>query len=300
MRPTLFHKVSLAVARRWLPHPSMPTLAVSPSSSSTARVLSGVAAIEQKRQCASASSSAADAVDAEPESEDAFGPDSTDDFETGDAVVPRTLRLYRRTREEHHRTFRWGVGSKWRSQGANRFMPVHKEHPKEIMVRDDYYESDNKNIVWEDLNEAWEVYWYEHDKLNAKPFPVKKWGLEASKREAFAFYEQLQEKNRLEAPPKIESPDEGVFYDSRMQSWVCLFWRDGRPQARCYGATKYGFEGAKMLAMAKKKDPVNGVLRLADPSGGIPATWQKKKGGLSKYAVLNPATLVQQKMQKAT
>ena len=33
---------------------------------------------------------------------------------------------------------------------------------------------------------------------------------------------------------------------------VSLFWRDGRPQSRCFSATKYGFEGSKMLAMAKQ------------------------------------------------
>ena len=28
---------------------------------------------------------------------------------------------------------------------------------KEVMVRDDYFDSDNPNIVWEELNESWEV-----------------------------------------------------------------------------------------------------------------------------------------------
>ena len=33
---------------------------------------------------------------------------------------------------------------------------------------------------------------------------------------------------------------------------VSLFWRDQRPQSRCFSAAKYGFEGSKMLAMAKQ------------------------------------------------
>jgi len=161
-------------------------------------------------------------------------------------------------------------------------MPVHKPHPKEIMVRDDYYESDNSNIVWEDLNEAWEVYWYEHNKLNAKPFPVKKWGLEGAKREAFAFYDELQESQRLHTAPRPEAPQPGVFYDNRIQSWVSLFWRNGRPLSRCFNANKYGFEGAKMLAVAKQNDPVSGVLPPAHPGGGTPLE-VKKQARIGKY-----------------
>lgn len=152
-------------------------------------------------------------------------------------------------------------------QSANRFTPVHKPHPKEVVVRDDYYESDNPNIVWENLNEAWEVYWYENKKLNAKPFPVKKYGVERSKREAAAFYEELSLAGRLGEKLKVEKPEAGVFYDARMSSWVSLFWRDGRPQTRCYSATKYGFDGSKALAVAKRQDPVNGVLPVR-PGGG--------------------------------
>ena len=32
-------------------------------------------------------------------------------------------------------------------QGKNRFMPVHKPHPMNSVVRDDYYDSDNPRIV---------------------------------------------------------------------------------------------------------------------------------------------------------
>eukprot|EP00928_Gymnodinium_smaydae_P039974 TRINITY_DN27192_c0_g1_i1.p2 TRINITY_DN27192_c0_g1~~TRINITY_DN27192_c0_g1_i1.p2 ORF type:complete len:277 (+),score=47.41 TRINITY_DN27192_c0_g1_i1:69-899(+) len=187
-----------------------------------------------------------------------------------DALAVQGARVYRRLRPEHQRVFKWGVGNKFRSQSANRFTPVHKPHPKEIPVRDDYYESSNPNIVWEDLNESWEVYWYEHTKLNAKPFPVKKYGLEQAKREAITFYDELAANGRLQEKPRIESPQEGVFFDARAQTWTCLFWRDGRPLSRSFSATKYGFDGAKSLAVAKQNDPVNGVLPLAHSGGGTP------------------------------
>lgn len=174
--------------------------------------------------------------------------------------VGRQAVVYRRRRAEHHRFFRWGIGSAFTMENKNRFQPVHKERPKEVVVRDNYYDSDNPNIVWEHLNEAWEVYWYEHQKLNAKPFPVKKFGIERSKREAFAFFEELKEAGRLNEKPRVEPPEEGVFFDARLQAWVCFFWRNGRPLARSFSASKWGLDGAKALAMAKTKDPVHGVL----------------------------------------
>jgi len=176
---------------------------------------------------------------------------------------------------EHHRIFRWGIGNKFRSLSKNRYSPVHKERPKEVVVRDDYYDSDNPNIKWENLNESWEVYWYEHNKLNAKPFPVKKFGVERAKREAFEFYEELEEESRLNEKPERESPQDGVFFDERFQDWVSLHWKDGRPQSRCYSASKYGYEGAKIIALAKQRDPVNGVLPVGR-GRGAPEEVKKK------------------------
>jgi len=182
--------------------------------------------------------------------EDAFG-----------ELVP-SVRVYRRSRAEHQRIFRWGVGNAFRMQSQNRFTPVHKPHPKEVCVRDDYYATENPNIVWEELNEVWEVYWYENSKLNARPFPVKKFGVERAKREAYAWYEELRDAGRLKTKKHIPSPQPGVFYDARMQDWVCFFWRDNRPLSRCFSANKFGFDGAQKLAVAKQNDPVNGVLPL--------------------------------------
>lgn len=189
-------------------------------------------------------------------------------------VAGRGARVFRRQRQEHQRVFRWGVGNRFRMENKNRFMPVHKPHPKEVTVRDDYYKSENANVRWENMNEAWEVYWYENRKLNAKPFPVKKFGIERAKVEAFAFYEELLNAGRLHERPRHEQPQAGVFYDSRMQSWVSLFWRDNRPLSRSFAAAKYGFEGAKSLAVAQRNDPVNGILP-AHPGGGTPISLKR-------------------------
>lgn len=192
-----------------------------------------------------------------------------DDEASDGALAVTGAQVYRRTRDEHHRLFRWGIGNKFRMISKNRFMPVYKPHPQESVVRDDYYETENPNVVWEDLNESWEVYWYEHNKLNARPFPVKKFGVERAKVEAIAFYELLQEGGRVHEKTPAERPQPGVFYDYRMQDWVAFFHRGGRPHSRCFSASKYGYDGARSLALAKQNDPVHGVLP-AHHGGGTP------------------------------
>eukprot|EP00927_Polykrikos_kofoidii_P020973 TRINITY_DN20000_c0_g1_i1.p1 TRINITY_DN20000_c0_g1~~TRINITY_DN20000_c0_g1_i1.p1 ORF type:complete len:297 (-),score=35.87 TRINITY_DN20000_c0_g1_i1:745-1548(-) len=202
---------------------------------------------------------------------------SGDTVETDEVALRQEggARVYRRQRPEHQRVFTWGVGNRFRAQSRNRFMPVHKPHPKEVSVRDNYYESDNPNVQWENLNEAWEVFWYENNKLNARPFPVKKFGIEQAKREASDYYDALVEAGRVHERPKREAPQDGIFYDERFQTWMCFFWRDGRPQSRGFPASKYGFEGAKRLAVAMRNDPVNGVLP-AHRGGGTPLALKKR------------------------
>merc|ERR1711957_667306 len=133
----------------------------------------------------------------------------------------------------------------------------------------------------EELNENWEVYWYEHHKLNAKPFPVKKYGVERAKAEAEMFLEELRSTGRFGAVPErvpgAPNGEAGVFFDHRMQAWVSLFWRGGRPHARSYSASKYGYDGSLSLAIAKRRDPVDGLLHLG-------------KGGSPRLARDSPAT----------
>lgn len=87
--------------------------------------------------------------------EAAFAPDEGMAVEEDDGsrdLVPSGLRVYRRElhkQGEHQRVFRWGVGNRFRMLPENRFTPVHKPHPRETMVRDEYYESPNPNVRWE-------------------------------------------------------------------------------------------------------------------------------------------------------
>jgi len=157
--------------------------------------------------------------------------------------------VYKNDIPSHQRVFRWGVGNRFRAINANRFSPVHEERAREMTVRNDYFEAPNEHIKWEPLNEAWEVFWYEHHKLNAKPFPVKKFGIEQSKREALAFYEQLGVDKRQEAAPSYGNKHSNVKWDERLQSWVGLYFdKKGRPQSLAFSAKKHGFEHSKQLA----------------------------------------------------
>lgn len=154
-------------------------------------------------------------------------------------------------KEQVQHVFRWGVGNKFRSINANRFTPVHFARPKEVTIRSDYFVSPNESIRFDKLNEQWEVLWYEHQKLNGKPFPVKKFGVEQSKFQAIAFLEELKSTGRFSNNPSPSPPSLNdnsaigigeVVWDARMQAWIC-------PSSRkAFGANKHGSLKAKQLA----------------------------------------------------
>ncbi|KAF8817785.1 AP2 domain transcription factor AP2VIIb-2, partial [Cardiosporidium cionae] len=112
-------------------------------------------------------------------------------------VDPSTKDATQTSTRQHQRIFQWGIGNKFRSQSENRYRPVHTERPMEATLSNSYYQSFHKAIQWENLNEAWEVYWYEYNKLNAKPFPVKKFGVTQAKAEALKFAQDLEREGRL-------------------------------------------------------------------------------------------------------
>eukprot|EP00916_Digyalum_oweni_P016232 GHVL01026631.1.p1 GENE.GHVL01026631.1~~GHVL01026631.1.p1 ORF type:complete len:234 (+),score=34.44 GHVL01026631.1:34-702(+) len=149
-------------------------------------------------------------------------------------------------------TFKWGVGNKYKSDSTNQLLPVYLHRPLEVFVRPNYFESDNENIIYEELNDCWEVYWYENNKLNARPFPVKKFGVEASKREAWKYYETLKTEGRLGHAPYHHSDCEGVFWEEQIMSWVTSYVKDGKPKTLSYSATAHGYEGARKLAENKR------------------------------------------------
>jgi len=175
-----------------------------------------------------------------------------DQRERREGDPPPLREVFRGDMDTHHqRVFNWGIGNRFRRY--NRKHPVHHPHPKEITLRNDYYDSSNPNVTWEDLNEAWEVYWYEHEKLQAKPFPVKKYGVEAAKREAFMFYTQLKQDGRLGSKPHYDSGIDGVTWDEKLSSWVTWYRENGRPCTRAFCAEVHGFDKARELAVDRRR-----------------------------------------------
>ncbi|KAI4838281.1 AP2 domain transcription factor [Plasmodium brasilianum] len=147
--------------------------------------------------------------------------------------------------------FKWGIGNKFRSDPENRFHPVHLNRSKEVTIRKSYFDSDNENIKYEELNEQWEVFWFQNNKLNAKPFPIKKYGIEAAKKEAIKFYETLKVNNYLNTKPQFESGVEGVHYDVVTNCWVSFYRLNNFPVSRSFSAEYHGFETAKKLAIER-------------------------------------------------
>ena len=145
-------------------------------------------------------------------------------------------------------TFKWGIGNKFRSVNANRFSPVHHARPKEVTIPANYFESPIEGIIkFDRINEQWEVFWYEHYKMHAKPFPVKKFGIERSKMEAMKFLEELKLAGRFEVSgtqtqKSLSSSVPSVIWDDRLQMWISLDTDNG------YSASKHGVIGAKKLA----------------------------------------------------
>ena len=154
-------------------------------------------------------------------------------------LLKSTLKPSPLIREEGfvQHVFKWGVGNKFRSLSKNRFRPVHHYRPKEVTISSDYFSSPFSNMKYDPLNEAWEVYWTENMKANAKPFPVKKFGVEQSKIEAKTFAEKITSSHNIQQSNRL-----GVFWDDRMQCWFSLNSRKG------FSAIKHGNETAKNLA----------------------------------------------------
>ncbi|GBE59160.1 transcription factor with AP2 domain-containing protein, putative [Babesia ovata] len=161
-----------------------------------------------------------------------------------------------------HHVFRWGVGNAFRAHSKNRFQPTHAERNTAVSLYEGYFDCDRKfqhcKIAYDRLNEQWEVLWTEFGKLNGKPFPVKKFGVEASKAESIAFAEELDRRLIEELKDNPESPksmlccfvaisavaESGVTFDHTLHCWVALGRVRGRPAARAFSADYHGYEGA--------------------------------------------------------
>ena len=160
--------------------------------------------------------------------------------------------------------FKWGVGNKFRSVNANRFSPVHYARPKEVTLREDYFEAPDEAVQYDAVNEQWEVFWRENNKMHAKPFPIKKFGIEQSKLEANSFLQILKDSGRFIKAEnvEIESCIEGVSWDDRLQSWMVMM--NGKV-LRYFSASKHGVAGAQRLAeeFVQSNNKLETRLRMA-------------------------------------
>ncbi|PFH37863.1 AP2 domain transcription factor AP2VIIb-2 [Besnoitia besnoiti] len=172
--------------------------------------------------------------------------EKTETEEGGESTV------YRQPEGMVQHVFQWGIGNAFRAISVNRYRPVHAARPKEVSIHPSYFVSPHPCVIWEPLNEAWEVYFYENRKKSAKPFPVKKFGIARAKREALDFLKQMEEEGRLEKPT-FASGVEGVTFDQVTGSWICRYIdADGRSMSRGFSADFHGFEEAKNLAEERK------------------------------------------------
>ncbi|GIX60854.1 transcription factor with AP2 domain, putative [Babesia caballi] len=152
-----------------------------------------------------------------------------------------------------HHVFRWGVGNAFRAQSKNRFRPTHAERNTAVSLREGYFSCDRQfthcKIVYDPLNEQWEVLWNEFGKLNGKPFPVKKFGVEASKAESIRFAEQLDQRLKEQSTAGSDLSEEpGITFDHTLHCWVALGRVRGRPAARAFSADYHGYERARTRA----------------------------------------------------
>ncbi|CDR97107.1 hypothetical protein, conserved [Babesia bigemina] len=159
------------------------------------------------------------------------------------------------------RTQRTGTDVNCRCCSVCRFRPTHAERNTAVSLYEGYFDCDRKfqhcKIAYDRLNEQWEVLWTEFGKLNGKPFPVKKFGVEASKAESIAFAEELdvrhtfmqrrlseELKDNPEPPKSALFAEPGVTFDHTLHCWVALGRVRGRPAARAFSADYHGYEGA--------------------------------------------------------
>jgi len=155
--------------------------------------------------------------------------------------------------------FKWGIGNTFRSQNANRFVPVHHARPKEVTIPIDYFSTpDKRSIRYDPLNEQWEVYWYEHNKMHAKPFPIKKFGIDESKFEAVKFLNLLKSTGRYaEELGEMKTNVPGVFWDERLQMWF--------NSRRSFTASRHGVREARSRAEIEE-EKISENTRLARQS----------------------------------
>ncbi|KAK1932850.1 hypothetical protein X943_001102 [Babesia divergens] len=178
-----------------------------------------------------------------------LGPEADEACDIIEACLPHAAR---KSKLVHH-VFRWGVGNAFRSHSKNRFKPTHSERNTAASIPEEYFscsrEFDHCKIAYDGLNEQWEVLWNEFGKVNGKPFPVKKFGIDAAKAESIAFAEELNKRLSSKVSTELEpSKEAGLTFDHTLHCWVALGRVGNRPAARAFSAEYHGYENARRMA----------------------------------------------------
>jgi hypothetical protein len=137
-----------------------------------------------------------------------------------------------------------------------RYLPPTLPRPKRASVQTNYFKAPLQNLLYDSINEAWEVSWFENGKYHGKPFPIKKFGVERAKVEALTFATAVSEKPGVAATrPEYKSEVPGVFWDERTQAWFAKYTCVSTGTARScgYSADKWGFSEARKKAEDKVK-----------------------------------------------
>ncbi|KAF5153645.1 hypothetical protein TpMuguga_02g02350 [Theileria parva strain Muguga] len=187
--------------------------------------------------------------------------------------------------------FNWGIGNKYTEHNKTRVGRNIPKNPKVVTISSDYFNIEDKfehcKVVFDEVNEQWEVLWLEYNKLNGKPFPISKFGLQTSKSKSLEFANFINDKlkesssthtsdtdnahnsNNIEnsnavtpehtstdPTPTPESlkdsnSDRNIIFDHVLQCWVGLGRRGNRPIARAFSADYHGYEKSKELSKNK-------------------------------------------------
>jgi len=156
-------------------------------------------------------------------------------------------------------TFKWGVGTAHSLRNNLKLLPPTAPHPKEKQIPTQYFKPPADNIKWCRINEQWEVFWYELEKLNAKPFPVRKFGVERAKSEAIDFSASLRASGRMFQKPNNIADSPNVFWDDRLQCWFATFTdAQGMSRSAGFSAGKWGYDTSRQKAVERSQSGIEG------------------------------------------
>uniref|UniRef100_A0A3B0MLM5 Uncharacterized protein n=1 Tax=Theileria annulata TaxID=5874 RepID=A0A3B0MLM5_THEAN len=184
--------------------------------------------------------------------------------------------------------FNWGIGNTYTEHSKTRVGRKFAKNPKVVTISSDYFnieeEFERCKVVFDEVNEQWEVLWIEFNKLNGKPFPISKYGIQTSKLKSIEFANFINDKlkntnsvhtcdnNKAYNSKEIESSnsvnlehtssdrtcvpedsntENNIIFDNVLQCWVGLGRRGSRPICRAFSEDYHGYEKSKELSKNK-------------------------------------------------